>query len=203
MNELNDEELVLRYQAQSGSEQANSIVDELFGRHHVRVAAWCYRMTGDRDSAADFAQDIFLKAFRHLKSFQGNSKFTTWLYTIARNHCTNELRARATRPEGSSDTELPDIADRSESADVAMERRSSEQMLKDLMQEVLDETEQKVMTLHYADELPLDAITRLLNLQNASGAKAHIVNARRKLNHAIAKMRSRTESAAAGETHNE
>jgi RNA polymerase sigma-70 factor (ECF subfamily) len=203
MNELNDEELVLRYQAQSGSQQAQSFIDELFGRHHVRVAAWCYRMTGDRDSAADFAQDIFLKAFRHLKSFQGNSKFTTWLYTIARNHCTNELRSRATRPEGSSDTELLDLADRGESADVAMERRNSEQMLKDLMQEVLDETELKVMTLHYGDELPLDAITRLLGLQNASGAKAHIVSARRKLNSAIARMRGRTEPAAAGETHNE
>jgi RNA polymerase sigma-70 factor, ECF subfamily len=203
MNELNDEELVLRYQAQSGSQQSQAFIDELFGRHHVRVAAWCYRMTGDRDSAADLAQDIFLKAFRHLRSFRGNSKFTTWLYTIARNHCSNELRSRATRPEGSSDTELLDLADRGESADAALERRGSEQMLKDLMQAVLDETEQKVMTLHYADELPLDAITRLLGLQNASGAKAHIVSARRKLNHAIARMRSRTERAAAGEAHNE
>ena len=203
MNELNDEELVLRYQAQSGSQQAHALIDELFRRHHARVAIWCFRMTGDRDSAADLAQDIFLKAFRHLNSFRGNSKFTTWLYTIARNHCTNELRSRATRPEGSGDAELLDLADRRESADVAMERRSSEQMLRDLMTEVLDETEQKVMTLHYVDELPVDAITRLLDLQNASGAKAHIVSARRKLNNAIARMRSRTEPAAAGEAHNE
>src|SRR5260370_20342998 len=202
MNELNDEELVLRSQAQSGSQQAQAFIDELFGRHHVRVAAWCYRMTGDRDSAADLAQDIFVKAFRHLKSFRNNSKFTTWLYTIARNHCTNELRSRATRPESSSDIELLDLADRSESAQVAMERRSSEKMLKDLMQEVLDETERKVMALHYADELPLDAITRLLGLQNASGAKAHIVSARRKLNNALTRMRGRTEPAA-GEGHNE
>ncbi len=202
MNELNDEELVLQYQAQSGSQQSQAFIDELFGRHHVRVAAWCYRMTGDRDSAADLAQDIFLKAFRHLRSFRGNSKFTTWLYTIARNHCTNELRSRATRPESSSDIELLDLADRSESAQVAMERRSSEKMLKDLMQEVLDETERKVMALHYADELPLDAITRLLGLQNASGAKAHIVSARRKLNNALTRMRGRTEPAA-GEGHNE
>src|SRR5712671_3631517 len=110
MNELNDEELVLRYQAQSGSQQAHAFIDELFGRHHVRVAAWCFRMTGDRDSAADLAQDIFLKAFRHLKSFRGNSKFTTWLYTITRNHCTNELRSRVTRPGGSDDLELLNLA---------------------------------------------------------------------------------------------
>jgi RNA polymerase sigma-70 factor, ECF subfamily len=53
--------------------------------------------------------------------------------------------------------------------------------LRQLMQEALDETEAKVMTLHYVDELPLDSITRLLGLENPSGAKAYVVSARRKL----------------------
>src|SRR5579864_5371386 len=187
MNELNDEELVLAYQAQSGSPQGQGFLNELFGRHHVRVAAWCYRMNGDRESAADLAQEIFLKAFRHIGSFRRDSKFTTWLYTIARNHCRNELRARAVRPVDAGDAELRELATNMEAADVALERQGSEQALRELMQSVLDETERRVMSLHYADELPLDAITRLLGLQNASGAKAFIVSARRKLNSAIAR----------------
>ena len=50
-----------------------------------------------------------------------------------------------------------------------------------LLAETLDETEQAVFTLHYGDDLPLDRITRMLGLQNASGAKAYIVSAKRKL----------------------
>ena len=41
------------------------------------------------------------------------------------------------------------------------------------------------MTLHYAEEMPLDAITRLLSLKNSSGAKAYIVSAKRKLSSAV------------------
>ena len=43
------------------------------------------------------------------------------------------------------------------------------------------------MTLHYAEEFPLDAVTRLLKLDNASGAKAYIVSAKRKLARAVAR----------------
>jgi hypothetical protein len=53
------------------------------------------------------------------------------------------------------------------------------------MRDSLEEIEAEVMTLHYVHEMPLDAITRLLRLTNPSGAKAHVVNARRKLNRAI------------------
>jgi len=192
MNKLTDEELVLQYQAQAGSPQAQAFLNELFGRHHVRVALWCRRMTGDRESASDLAQEIFLKAYRNIGSFRGASKFTTWLYTIARNHCRNELRARASRPEDSSDAEFLMLPDAGETADVALERKHSEQMLREMMQEVLDDTERQVMSMHYAEELPLDAVTRVLGLQNASGAKAFIVSARRKLSAALKSYRPAT-----------
>ena len=203
MSELNDEELVLRYQAQSDSPHAQAFINELFQRHHVRVAAWCYRMVGDRESAADLAQDIFLKAYRHLGSFRGNSKFTTWLYTITRNHCTSELRSRATRPEEPADMELLNLSDAAEPADDVIHRKNSEQLLRELMQEVLDETERRVMILHYAQELPLDTINRMLGFENPSGAKAHIVNARRKLSSAIARSQRTGYRAAIGKAPND
>jgi DNA-directed RNA polymerase specialized sigma subunit len=55
------------------------------------------------------------------------------------------------------------------------------------MEQSLDELEKQVMTLHYGHEMRLDAITAQLGLTNASGAKAYIVSARRKLNAAIKK----------------
>jgi RNA polymerase sigma-70 factor, ECF subfamily len=193
MEELTDEELLLRYRASVNSSAADSLINQLFQRHHSRVAAWCYRLTGEVDTSADLAQEIFLKAFQRLDSFRGESRFTTWLYTIARNHCMDQLRLRSSSPQQIFE-EVPDqLADfRSEPISSTLERKESEQFVRRLMRESLDDTEAKVMTLHYVHEMPLDSVTRMLRLTNPSGAKAHIVSARRKLAKAMALWRSGT-----------
>jgi RNA polymerase sigma factor (sigma-70 family) len=149
-------------------------------------------MTGDVDSAADLAQDVFLKAFQHMNSFRGDCKFSTWLYSIARNRCVDEMRSRAARPDETTGVVLDQLADSSqEQVPRTLERNESARALRQLIQDELDETEAKVMTLHYVDELPLDSITRLLGLENPSGAKAFVVSARRKLQRIVAR-RDRT-----------
>ena len=186
---LTDEELLQRHRVAADSAEGESFLSQLFARYHGRVAAWCYRMTGDIDSAADLAQDVFLKAFERLNSYRGDSKFSTWLYSIARNHCLDEMRSRAARPAETSDT-LEQLAGSDwDQVSRTLERRESVQALRQMMQEALDETEAKVMTLHYVEELPLDSITRLLRLENPSGAKAYVVSARRKLQRVVTRKR--------------
>ena len=192
MQHLSDEALVEEYFRASGSERGESALNELFGRHRVRVAAWCYRLTGDRESAADLAQDVFLKVQQSLGTFRGESKFTTWLYTVVRNHCTNVLRSRAARPDAALGLEGLDLL---LSSGLDIEREAAERRLarelRLLMQQTLSDTEHRVMTLHYLDDLPLDAVGRLLGLNNKSGAKAYIVSARRKLKRAVARKTDR------------
>ena len=84
---------------------------------------------------------------------------------------------------------LPDEAAASPYEQVA--RESSNCQLRALLQDALDDTERRIFTLHYGDEMPLDAITRLLGLDNASGAKAYIVSARRKLARAVDRWKAR------------
>jgi len=180
--ELTDEELVARYRASVGTPQSDRWIDQLFRRHHVRVGTWCYRLTGDRESAADLAQEVFLKAYQHMASFRGHSKFSTWLYSIARNHCMSEMKARSAHPQEAGEELLLDVPDQREADPHSIvERESSARRMRELMRDSLDELETRVLTLHYAEDLPLDAITRLLGLTNASGAKAYIVSAKRKL----------------------
>jgi RNA polymerase sigma-70 factor (ECF subfamily) len=194
MEKLQDEELIERYRTELGSAAAEVYLNELFGRHHRKVASWCLRITGDVNSAADLAQEIFLKAFQRLHTFQGTSSFTTWLFSITRNHCLDELRSRATHPQPSSEMVLDEIVDVScDKVSSALERRESEELLRMLIRESLDETENKVLTLHYVHEMPLDAVSRMLGLTNQSGAKAYIVSARRKLKRAHARWKSRNE----------
>jgi RNA polymerase sigma factor (sigma-70 family) len=169
-----------------------SLADELFDRYYDRVAKWCYRFTGERESAADLAQEVFLKAHRHLDSFQGASRFGTWLYSITRNEWINRMKSSPPWPTDDEAVlaDLPDLAPGPE--DIAA-YKSRSRRLHEFLTTTLDETERTVFTLHYGDEMPLDAITRLLHFDNASGAKAYIVSAKRKIARAVQRLTARGE----------
>jgi len=197
VEQLSDEELVARVRASLGSQERERLAGELFRRHYERVACWCLRLMGDRELAADLAQEIFVKAHRHLPSFQGNSRFSTWLYSIARNHCINALKTRSLRPPESGEEELANLPD--DDAWITGERESASRMVHELLDQTLDETEKTVFTLHYGDDLTLAAITRMLGLDNDSGAKAYIVSAKRKLNRYLQRLRARPQSSLVGD----
>ena len=190
--DLTDEELIARYRAEAGQVSAEEYLNELFRRHHAKVARWCLSVTGDRESAADLAQEICVKAYQNLSYFKGQSKFSTWLYSITRNHCLNAVRSRANTPDMDSDElvmdTLPDISD---SPLASIERKQQADIARQLVNETLEETEKAVFTMHFAEELPLDVITRMLNLSNASGAKAYLVSAKRKLDRAAKRWKAR------------
>ena len=193
MDALSDEELIARYRLAPGSDRSRSFVEELFRRHQARVVAWCYRLTGDRTQAVDLAQDVFAKAYASLDSFRADSKFTTWLYTIARNRWSDTLRAQRSRTREAPDTAMFDDEPSTENdALAAIEASDARVLVRRLMNEALNETEKRVMTLHYGYDMRLDAITAALGLTNISGAKAYIVSARRKLNMAVRRWKNRT-----------
>jgi RNA polymerase sigma factor (sigma-70 family) len=185
MDALSDDELVAEYRLAPASDRGRQLLDELFRRHRARVIAWCYRLTGDRGLAPDLAQDVFVKAYSSLDMFRRDSKFTTWLYVIARNHCRDEQRARATRPREAPEDAMVDAPSETNDALAVLEARDARTIVRTMMDEVLDETEKRVMTLHYGHDMRLDAITTALGLTNISGAKAFIVSAKRKLNAAV------------------
>jgi RNA polymerase sigma-70 factor, ECF subfamily len=155
---------------------------EIFERYRQSVVAWCYRVSKDRDAANDLAQEVFLKAYRHRGSFRGDSSVSTWLYAIARNHCLTALKRRGHMDLPLEPSHYAVLRDESAvEPDRAAELDERSRRLLRLMTRTLDPLEVRVMTLHYGHEVPLAAITRQLCLNNPSGAKAYVVNARRKL----------------------
>jgi RNA polymerase sigma-70 factor (ECF subfamily) len=187
---LSDDDLAAEYRRSSVDRRA-ALAEELFSRHYERVARWCFRFTADRDAAADLAQDVFLKAHRHLDSFKGASRFSTWLYSITRHEALNRLQRAP--PELQDEAVLADFATASEGPEDRATRESRSRKVMELLTETLDPTERTVFTLHYGDDMPLELITRLLRLDNASGAKAYIVSAKRKLARATERLRARGE----------
>jgi RNA polymerase sigma-70 factor (ECF subfamily) len=74
-----------------------SAYDELVRRYQERIYATVYHMTSNHEDANDLAQDAFIKAYRALKSFKGDSSFYTWIYRIAVNKTINFLKLRKNR----------------------------------------------------------------------------------------------------------
>ncbi len=67
--------------------------------HHKPLINFIARYTGDRDSAEDIAQEVFLRVFKAAKTYKPQAKFRTWLFTIATNLCLNEIRGSKSSPK--------------------------------------------------------------------------------------------------------
>ena len=67
----------------------SSVFGELYQEHSQAIYYLCLRMLSDPDKAADATHDVFIKAFRKMSQFRGESAWRTWLYRIAINHCHN------------------------------------------------------------------------------------------------------------------
>lgn len=183
---LSDEELIAAYRENGGSRVREDAAAELYLRHQAQVARWCCRFTHDREFASDLVQEILLRAFRNLDSYRGECRFSTWLYVIARNLCMSAIQKRSCEPVWVAKTHAGDFPDTA-SIDVysAVESEQSRRRNWRFILDTLDNTEARVMLLHYGQEMPLQAVSRMLGLTNKSGAKAYIVSARRKLTAAM------------------
>jgi RNA polymerase sigma-70 factor (ECF subfamily) len=187
---LSDAELVSNHLAAGGG-GASIWLQELFRRHYTKVVTWCLRVTGDREEAYDLAQRVFVKAQSHLGAFRGDSKVSTWLYSIARSECLNHLKSRSPLDDALDQGVAEALPDDPQSRpEQVLELRSSVQAARALLDRELTDTEKRVFTLHYGDDVPLQTITRLLRLKNSSGAKAYLVSARRKLARALQRWRA-------------
>lgn len=85
--ELDENELITGLR--SGDERA---LETLYQRHAGRVYALGLRLTADPSRAEEIVQDVFLQAWRRIGSFQGRSRFSTWLYRLTVNRALDTLR---------------------------------------------------------------------------------------------------------------
>src|SRR5436190_9940319 len=68
--------------------------DILVERHQRHVYQLCYRFVGNHEDASDLAQDVFIRAYRALKTFKGEASLGTWLYRIGVNVCLNKVSSK-------------------------------------------------------------------------------------------------------------
>jgi len=119
--------------AKSGDQDA---FGQLVLAHQNKVYTICVHMVTDREEAADLAQEAFLKAWRSLSTFQGESSFATWMHRLTTNVCLDYLRKQTRRQNISTAVSLDDEdsgwtepADHSQDPQLQLEREERKRAL--------------------------------------------------------------------------
>jgi RNA polymerase sigma factor RpoE len=182
IEELDD--LTLVHRAQKDDMRA---YDALVRRYQERIYATVYHMTSNHDDANDLAQETFIKAFRALKSFKGDSSFYTWIYRIAVNKTINFLKQRKNRVQISlNDVDFnaendPDlvalISERTPRRDLNLSEL--QEKLNGAMQK-LSEHHRMVVTLHDVQGLSHEEIGKIMDC-NVGTVRSRLFYARQQM----------------------
>jgi RNA polymerase sigma-70 factor (ECF subfamily) len=159
---------VLAHKAKEGDRAA---FEELFERYKDPILNFVYRLIGNRETAKEVTQDVFLRVYRNLDIFDPDKKFAVWIYMIARNMAKNALRDKKyfrdvsleqTVSERGRAVKVEDtLADPRSAPDAAAETGE----LEDRVQKALDSIPLKykeVVTMHYIMGITKEEIARIM-----------------------------------------
>lgn len=167
--------------------------DKLFEMYQQQVINIAYSMLSDREDALDAAQEVFVRVYRNIKSFKEQSSFTTWLYRITSNVCSDMLRKRQRSAkvisinqmsDENKDIDIPDTSPTPED-NVFMNERQR------LVRQAIDELREEyrvVITLCDIEDMNYDDIAEMLNLPKGT-VKSRINRARAALKKKLAQKR--------------
>jgi RNA polymerase sigma-70 factor (ECF subfamily) len=144
---------------------------ELVDKYKQPVMNLAYRMLRDAAEAEDLAQVVFLQIYKSANRYEVSSKFSTWMFTIARNLCLNEIRRRSRHPADSLDATHPEHEDqplqqyedkKTFSPPDSLLHGELEEKIEQALSE-LPENQRTAILLCRGDELSYEDIAKVLN----------------------------------------
>lgn len=159
--------------------------ERLVTAYEKNVYNLALRMVGDPDDAADITQETFIKAYRAIGSFRGDSKFSSWIYRIASNVCLDFLRSRSRRAQvplsfenedAEGEIELPDMSQNPEK--VLMKKLSMEAVRRGM--EKLPPKQRQILVLRELCGLSYAELAQTLSVEEGT-VKSRIFRARKRL----------------------
>jgi RNA polymerase sigma-70 factor (ECF subfamily) len=174
MSVSNDLELVESFQ--KGNEAS---FNELVRRYHEKVYWIAHRFVNDHDRADDIVQEVFLKVYRALNDFRGDSGVYTWLYRITVNISLNTIRKQRIKDFLRIDEFFDYPGEESEQPDKQYEQSEQKQLVEEAIQR-LPEKQKAVFILRYYEELPYQDISKILKT-SVGGLKANYFHAVKKI----------------------
>ncbi len=173
---LSDQEII--QQVRGGDQQAYA---SLVSRYQNFVFSIVLRYLPNREDAEELAQDVFVKAYRSLGDFRGESKFSTWLFTIASTSCITFLRKKKIEWQSLDNEKIFAHADNIDGGLRAnqVEYKSRQSMVNRAIA-LLGPDDAQVITLFYKGEQSLEEIARIMG-QEPNTVKVRLHRARQRL----------------------
>lgn len=143
---------------------------QLVRRWEGPIQRLCERMTGDAHAAKDLAQETFVRVFARRKDYQGDGKFSTWLWRIALNLCYDELRRRQRRETSTFESEGGEplaVLETFRAAEPAPDKLVAERERSGLVKRALDELPEiyrTVLVLRHYEDLKFREIAEVLGV---------------------------------------
>jgi len=142
----------------------------LFEKYHVQLFNFFLRLTGNRGVSEDLVQDVFLRILKYRTTYRGQSKFTVWMYQIARNAHIDYLRK--TKGELSLDDQWDEVVENEPTPLDRFERGQDVQLLQEALAR-LPLKKREVLVLSRYQEMKYKDIAELLGCQIGT-VKAHV-----------------------------
>jgi RNA polymerase sigma-70 factor (ECF subfamily) len=152
----------------------------LLDRYKDLVFTLCIRMMKHREEAEEAAQDTFIKVYKSLNKFKGDSKFSTWIYRVAYNTCLDRLKKNKRQQYTVEINEYTEHQIKTlDNALDQMEAKEREQSIQDCLG-LLPSEDSFLLTLYYFEELSLDEIGKIVDLK-PNNVKVKLFRSRKKL----------------------
>jgi len=152
----------------------------LVERYKHMVFTLTMRIVKNREEAEEVSQDVFVKAYKNLKSFKGESKFSTWIYKIGYYASLDVVKKNKRQINSINIDEFNEgnIGSMQDGLKY-LEAKERKKVINDALLR-LDEDEQVILTLYYFEEMPLKEISKVVNL-SLENIKVKLFRARKKL----------------------
>ncbi len=160
-----------------GNIQAFSFLVE---KYQKMVYTLALKLMKKAEEAEEMAQDTFVKAFQKIDSYEGKSKFSTWLYSITYNACVSELRKRRIDFKSLDDRQISDDDEQKMHDYYRETRKEDQEKYLNLALEKLPEDDQVLVTLYYFENQSMDEISVITGL-SVSNIKVKIHRARKRM----------------------
>jgi RNA polymerase sigma-70 factor, ECF subfamily len=158
----------------------------LIDRHKDRALTLAVRLVGNREEAEELVQDSFIRAYRNLNDFRGDSRFGTWFYRILYNLCMTKVTRRTNAPTLAWDT-VPDPGAPEEETNplLEIEEREMQAILREEIRR-LPEAYATAVTLFYVQDMTYDEIAAVTG-QPLGTVKTNLFRGRQALRQRMAK----------------
>ncbi|MBO6880289.1 sigma-70 family RNA polymerase sigma factor [Winogradskyella sp.] len=153
---------------------------QLVDRYKDLVYTLALRMLKHKEEAEEVAQDTFIKVFKSLDKFKGDSKFSTWIYRVAYNTCLDNIKKNKKHLNNVAIDEF--TFNKLDTIDNALDNIINEErsvLIKKCIDK-LPEDSSALLTLFYFEELSLEEISKIINIE-ANTVKVKLFRARKKL----------------------